>query len=545
MTTSPPATSTIWVVIPVHNNAGTIRQVALECRDIVPNVLIVDDGSRDADVTELMADTGIPVIRHAVNCGKGEAILTALRAVHERGGSTLITVDGDGQHYARDLHAFLPVIKADPDAIIIGERDMTGENVPGSSRFGRKFSDFWLRLETGCDIRDTQSGFRAYPVRHLLELACVGRKYDFEVEVLARAAWAGLPIRNVSIDVWYPPASERISSFRPFMDNLWLTHRHVLLVTRRALPIPHRKLVSKREEPVRRARGNALGFWFFITAVRFTGLRGAYGLLFIVCTWYALFDSSIVQAALAYLKRRFPDHGSLRQRWNVYQLFISQGRSLIDRYYLIHGGERLRFEKCGFEKIAPLLESPDGFLLLTAHAGNWQVAMTALKGWDKPVHLLMRPDQHPDRDKNLRLYQLPEQLRIINPEGYLGGVLEVMKALDEGGIVSVMGDRDYDSSRKIAVNFLGGTAHFPCGGFLFAHATHRPLAVLLSAKTSPYDYEVRIAGIIEPRAGEKKAAFIQRGVQEYAAILEDFFTQHPLQCFLFQDLWSGHEPVTA
>lgn len=540
----------IWVAIPVHNNAGTIRRVATECRAIVPNVLIIDDGSRDANVAQLMEGTGIPVIRHDVNRGKGEALLSAVRCIQKRGGTTMIAIDGDGQHYPSDLNAFLPVIAKNPDAIVIGERDMSGENVPGSSRFGRKFSDFWLRLETGLDMRDTQSGFRAYPVGHVLNLPCAGRKYDFEVEVLARAAWAGLPILNVPIKVWYPPAAERISSFRPFMDNLWLTHRHVLLVTRRMIPLAHKQAeVSKAvtAPSQRKTRGNTPGFWCFIVALRLTGLRGAYGFLFIVCSWYALFDSTIIRAALAYLQRRFPTHGSLRQRWDIYQLFIAQGRSLIDRYYLIHGGKQLKFTKHGFDQIEPLLASKSGFLLLTAHAGNWQVAMTALKGWNKNVHLLMRPDEHPSRDKKLKIYQLPERIRIINPESYLGGVLEVMKALDDGDIVSVMGDRDYsaNSTKKVEANFFNDKAQFPSGGFLFAHATGRPLAVLLSAKTGPYDYEVRIAGIIEPRPSESKKIFIQRGVQEYAAILEQFFKQHPFQCFLFQDLWNGQSPVTA
>jgi predicted LPLAT superfamily acyltransferase len=297
--------------------------------------------------------------------------------------------------------------------------------------------------------------------------------------------------------------------------------------------------VSEPDTDLRRPRGNALGFWFFIAAVRCTGLRGAYGLLYFVCAWYALFDSSIVRVARAYLRRRFPGRGPLRQRWDVYQLFIAQGRSLIDRYYIIHGGDRLRFAKRDFDRIAPLLESDRGFILLTAHAGNWQVAMTAVEGWKKRVHLLMRVEDQTVRSRKLRLYEFPTEIDLIDPAGYLGGVLEVMKALDEGGIVSVMGDRDYESSRKIPVTFLGDTARFPCSGFLFAHAVGHPVAVLLSAKTGPYDYEVRIAGVIEPHPGESKDAFVGRGVQEYAAILEGYFQEHPFQCFLFQDLWAG------
>ena len=534
------STQNIWVAIPVHNNAGTVRAIALECRKIIPNVLIIDDGSHDARVAELMADTGIEVITHETNRGKGQAILTAARAIQQRGGVTMIAIDGDGQHYPSDLCAFLPVIAEAPDAIVIGERDMTGENVPGSSRFGRKFSNFWLKVETGLDLGDTQSGFRAYPVGHILKLACSGRAYDFEVEVLARAAWAGLPIRGVSIKVWYPPREERISSFRPFLDNLRLTRRHTLLVTRRLIPWPHRKLVTSPASPPVKRRGNALGFWFFLTLLRFAGLRGAYGLLYFVCLYYALVDSSIVRATLPYLRRRFPGQGPLRQRWNVYRLFIAQGKCLIDRAYTNAGGKCLRLHYRDFDKAEPLIDGGCPFLLLTAHAGSWQSSLNALTSKPRRVHVLMRPETHPVRDEKMRLYTQSGQIRIINPENYLGGVLEIMSALGAGDIVSMMGDRDYNS-KKVAVSFLGDTAYFPCGPFHIAWSAGCPVVVLLSAKTGAYDYEIIIGGVIELQPGESKQAFSKRGSQEYAAMLERYFQEFPLQNFLFQDVWNSQQ----
>ena len=191
-----------------------------------------------------------------------------------------------------------------------------------------------------------------------------------------------------------------------------------------------------------------------------------------------------------------------------------------------------------FEKITPLLASEHGFILLTAHVGNWQCAMASVEGWNKTVHLLMRPDEHGLRTENLGLYRRATRIKIIDPTSYLGGVIGVMNALDAGGIVSVMGDRDDRSGRKVTVNLLGAAAQFPCGGFLFAHAARVPLAVVFSAKTGPRDYEVRIAGAIEPRPGESKDSFLQRGAREYAAHLEDYLQRHPLQCFLFQDVWT-------
>ena len=239
----------VWCVLPVYNNAATVREVAAGCLALIPRVVVVDDGSSDADLALLLAGLDLVLLRHPANRGKGEAILTASRYIEGQGGEFMITVDADGQHYPGDLARFLPVLSQDPAALVIGCRDFHTENVPGSSRFGRSFANFWLRVETGCSVGDCQSGFRAYPVRLLNRLSFKGARYDFEAEVLAKAAWAGLQLRTVEIGVFYPKPEERVSSFRPFLDNLRLTRIHSMLVGRRLLPIRHRKLVADPNAP--------------------------------------------------------------------------------------------------------------------------------------------------------------------------------------------------------------------------------------------------------------------------------------------------------
>ncbi len=241
---SGPDSGRVWVVVPVYNNAATVRSVVLGCLAVTDRVLVVDDGSTDADCARLLAGLDVTVLRHARNQGKGAAILTASRFVEERGGRFLITIDGDGQHRPGDIGSFLPFLAGDDPVLVVGSRDFNTPNVPGSSRFGRAFANLWLKIETGVRISDCQSGFRAYPVRELNMLHCRGRRYDFEAEVLARAAWAGIPLRETRISVIYPKKEERVSSFRPFLDNLRLTHAHALLVLRRLLPLPHKKLVK-------------------------------------------------------------------------------------------------------------------------------------------------------------------------------------------------------------------------------------------------------------------------------------------------------------
>lgn len=233
-----------WCVVPVYNNAGTVQDVVDGCLAILPNVLVVDDGSTDADLSELLADTGVTVLRHDTNRGKGAALLTALAHVRARGASYMIALDGDGQHFPSDIGKILPLLSEDEPVLVIGTRDFEVENIPRSSRFGRRFSNMWVRMETGLDLSDTQSGFRAYPVAQIAGLAFSARHYDFEIEVLTRAAWAGVPVKEVGIGVFYPEADRRTSSFRPFLDNLRISMMHTRLLGRRLLPLPHKQQVA-------------------------------------------------------------------------------------------------------------------------------------------------------------------------------------------------------------------------------------------------------------------------------------------------------------
>ncbi len=237
----------ILVAIPVYNHGATLRQVVEGVLGYHDRVLVVDDGS-SAPVRERLADLPVELLEHAENQGKGAALLTAAHWARERGFSHMVCLDADGQHAPADLPAFFAAVQAYPRALIVGHRDFDQKSIPGASRFGRKFSNFWLRLQTGCALGDSQSGFRAYPLFIFDHLNFWTRRYNFEVEVLVRAAWAGVELRDVDISVYYPPQDERISHFRGFLDNWRLTLLNTHLTLRSIVPWPHRKIFVRTDD---------------------------------------------------------------------------------------------------------------------------------------------------------------------------------------------------------------------------------------------------------------------------------------------------------
>ncbi len=239
-------TDHIWCVLPVFNNRDTVKKIVSGCRNYLHNIIVVDDGSTDFDFS-ILDNKDVTVLKHARNQGKGKAIITALDHIRKKDGKFMITIDADGQHNPEDLKKFITLLQDDDSKILIGSRNFSIKNVPAKSRFGRKFANFWLRLESGASIDDCQSGFRAYPIKHLPHLNLKGKRYDFETEVLAKGAWAGLKLATVPISTFYESKEKRISHYRPFLDTLRISFMHTKLVLRRLLPWPHKRLISDQQ----------------------------------------------------------------------------------------------------------------------------------------------------------------------------------------------------------------------------------------------------------------------------------------------------------
>jgi uncharacterized protein (DUF2062 family) len=239
----------VLVVIPVYNHAATLRAVTEAALREGHPVLVVDDGSTDGSL-EAVAGLELHRLRGVRNRGKGHALLAAAAWAERHGFDALLTLDADGQHDPSDCGALLAAAPAAWPAIIVGARIMAPDRTPRASRFGRAFSNFWVRLECGQRPEDTQSGFRLYPVAFLRSRRFFTRRYTFEIEVLVRAAWAGLPLRSVPVSVYYPPGAARITHFHQVWDNLRLTGLHTALIVRSLLPWPHRRLLPAPPRPV-------------------------------------------------------------------------------------------------------------------------------------------------------------------------------------------------------------------------------------------------------------------------------------------------------
>ena len=229
----------ISCIIPAYNEESTIRNILETLKKVrsIDEIIVVDDGSTDRTYKYAKSE-GVKVARHKKNRGKGAAIITGFDRASEIA-DWAITIDADGQHHPQDALNLMRAIPENSRPLVVGMRQgMAGVAVPWTSRFGRKFSNFWVKISGGPAMSDSQSGFRIYPLPESMNLDVKARRFQFEVEILVRAAWANIPVIEVPVRVAYAEGPLRISHFRPFVDFIRNTRTFYQLITRRLLVHP-------------------------------------------------------------------------------------------------------------------------------------------------------------------------------------------------------------------------------------------------------------------------------------------------------------------
>lgn len=220
------------VLIPAYNEAATIRDLVERALKIVPNVVVVDDGSDDETASQLN-NLPVTLLRNEHNLGKAASLWKGFDYALAHDAQFVVTLDGDGQHHPEDISRLLATAQKFPDSMVIGARLHDKQNFPPRRYYANQFARFWISWAAGYPIADTQSGFRVYPatlLRRLTRRDVSWNGFVFESEILIAAGNIGVQSVAVSIPGIYPKLA-RASHFRPVHDIA----RIVLMVTGRLL----------------------------------------------------------------------------------------------------------------------------------------------------------------------------------------------------------------------------------------------------------------------------------------------------------------------
>lgn len=220
-------------VIPVYNHEHALPLVVQALRAAGLPCVLVDDASSAACaavIDSLAQQPATHLVRLPRNQGKGGAVMAGLREAARLGYSHALQVDADGQHDLADVARFLELSRQAPQALICGYPQYDA-SVPKSRLYARHLTHVWVWINSlSLQIRDGMCGFRVYPLPAtlaLLDSARLGRRMDFDPEILVRLAWRNQPMRWLPTRVHYP--LDGLSHFRLWHDNALISKMHAKL----------------------------------------------------------------------------------------------------------------------------------------------------------------------------------------------------------------------------------------------------------------------------------------------------------------------------
>jgi len=221
-------------VIPNFNHVLVIEDLLLELKQFNLPVIMVNDGS-DSDIKKQFEQLDskydfLTLVNHELNQGKGGAMQTGFALAHSLGFSHTIQVDADGQHDLTDIKKLINLSKISPTALISG-MPIYDESVPKHRFYSRYITHVWVWIETlSLSLKDSMCGFRVYPLKETMALMAkvsLGKRMDFDTEIMVRLYWAKVPVSFFKTKVKYP--ENGISHFQPFKDNVLISWMHTRL----------------------------------------------------------------------------------------------------------------------------------------------------------------------------------------------------------------------------------------------------------------------------------------------------------------------------
>lgn len=286
-------------------------------------------------------------------------------------------------------------------------------------------------------------------------------------------------------------------------------------------------------------RLETVGHWFFYVTIRFFGHRGGEFLLGPVIFFYLLFSRNTHMTVRHYLNHRFPNVAGWRLWLYTYKNIYSFGQVLVDRGWLgIKKDARFECDLVGYNSLVELIKKGKGVVLLTAHVGNWQSALSQLGDLPGKVHALMQYDQHAAAKHYFDLKGGKRLFEIIDAEGPFGGMIDAAAALQRGEVVTIMGDRFIKGSAS-SVDFLGESVRLPDAAYMLAATAGAPVAVILAAKTGSKTYQLKIWNHFYPHFEnrDERAEMLRQCAGKFMGTIENYLKEYPFQWYNFFNIW--------
>jgi len=542
----------LCALIPTYNHHKMLPEIVKLLDQSGLPVFVVDDGSGPETQDTLSNIDNAEKLRLPINSGKGAALEAGLTWVSDLGYTHAFQIDADGQHALDNLGKFLTLSRKYPHALISGKPHYDS-SVPTGRRIGRWFTHIWVWIETlSFRISDSMCGFRIYPIDPTLEVikkVKIGRRMDFDTEVMVRMYWNGTPVLFYPVKVSYPEGNH--SNFDTLRDNWRITKMHTRLVFTMLVKLP--SVLFRRPDYTNiegnwsniAERGSILGVMALATCYRLLGRTLCTTIGAPVVLYFYFTGSTQRRASKEFLTRVFKVQSLSNSPTFIDGLrhYMSFFQMLLDKFAAWSGHLGVdSIEYDNPEQIYHVMCGPRGGVLLVSHLGCMEFCRALINNDQKKrMHILLH-SKNAQRFNRLISYVNPQpSLNIIEVTDIGSETIMFLKErVENGDWVVIAADRTpvSENPRVVRVPFLGSEASFAQGPYILASLLQCPVYTAMAVRESS-KYKVHIelfAKEIKLLRGSKEEC-IRGYAQQYSKYLESYCYKYPYQWYNFFNFW--------
>ena len=565
---TPSIPTTYCFVIPCFNHSKTLNEVLNSIKVYQLNCIIIDDGSSDDAAKQLENITSqlswVTLFRLETNQGKGAAVMQGLRYALQQGYSYAIQIDADGQHDTKTISQLITQSQNHPNSLISG-CPVYDDSVPKHRLIARYITHFWVWIETlSFTIKDSMCGLRIYPLKqtcNLIEHYQIGKRMDFDTDIMVRLYWQGVPTIFIPTKVTYP--KDGISHFRALKDNLLISWMHTRLFFGMLPKIPFlikRNLNKSNQEThwsQTEERKGLLGIRLILKLYRLFGRRVAQIIMLPVITYFWLTGKRQRQASKNYLQqiKNYYQNVPLvdKKQLTTFRHFLRFGDSLLDKLASWQGDIKIDdIYSTSKQEFLDLIHKKQGIILICSHLGDIEMCRAIAElSHDIKINALVFKKNAAGFNQVLKEVNQIYTINLIEVDTLGADTAILLKQkLDAGEWVAIMGDRTssnpYQRTPENSVvwaDFLGKPAPFPKGSFILSSLLGFPVYLVWGLKPNgrfQVHLELFADKLTLPR--KNRQSELELVIQNYAQRLQHYCLLSPLDWFNFFDFWQLSQP---
>lgn len=284
-----------------------------------------------------------------------------------------------------------------------------------------------------------------------------------------------------------------------------------------------------------KSKGGKTGYQIFVFLLKYAGLRSAYVLLRFVALYYLVTPRSSTRYSYRYFRKL--GFGKPKSLLSLYRNYYVFGQCLIDKISAMAGfGDRFNFYFEGEEHLHEMVKNGKGGILLSAHAGNWEIAGHYLDRLDTVVNIVMYDAEYESIKNYLQSVTGKRKANIITISDDMSHIYQILEALDKNELICMHADRLLNrTQRSISQPFLGENASFPYSIFRMIITFGVPVSFVYAFREPGFHYHFYATRAVKYEG--KQDVALEEISRNYVSELERRVRQYPLQWFNYYDFW--------